>query len=769
MRFWQRIKRPARPADLPPDIYLSLVANLYSDSRTLFIGSMAASVLALITAFRVNEPLIYACAVAIAAVACIRALDMRAFARQRAALTADTAAIWEMRYVTGAAAYVALLGTWCLVAFARTSDEFVHLVSFSTTLAYLVGISGRNFASSRLVNAQIIFASIPMVGAVSLTRDPAYLAFGLILVPFFASLKFISDRLRRTLLDAVIATRDVSLLANRFDTALNNMPHGLCMFDPDGSLVVFNRRLVELLGVQPDVFRRSPSIRDLLRNCAQIGTIAASSVDRVANEFASRLAGTSTGELVIDIRDDRTLVFTFQAMDNGGSVVLAEDVTERKNTEAKIQYLARYDALTGLFNRTSFHEQMERVLASTRRGGTAAVLFVDLDQFKQVNDTLGHPVGDRLLCAVAERLRGIVRESDIIARFGGDEFVVLQYPASGPDQAASLARRIVDVLGTTYEIDGNQVVIGASIGIALAPGDGRDVDLLLKNADMALYRAKSDGRAGWRFFEPDMDVKAQARRNLELDLRNAIANDAFELYYQPIFDLTTRHVSTCEALLRWPHPERGMVSPAEFIPIAEEMGLIVEIGQRVLNKACMECTKWPSDVRVAVNLSPIQFRRGGVTTAVRHALTLSGLHPSRLEIEITESALLHDTQATRVSLQQIRDLGVRISLDDFGTGYSSLSYLHSFPFHKVKIDRSFLQGIETSERSLTLLYGVAHLSAQLGLSVVMEGVETQEQLGLIARQPSINEAQGYLFSRPVASRDIRKLLYARTSLEERVA
>jgi EAL domain-containing protein (putative c-di-GMP-specific phosphodiesterase class I) len=266
-----------------------------------------------------------------------------------------------------------------------------------------------------------------------------------------------------------------------------------------------------------------------------------------------------------------------------------------------------------------------------------------------------------------------------------------------------------------------------------------------------------------------MDVKAQARRSLELDLRNAVANDAFELHYQPIFDLKTRRVATCEALLRWAHPERGMVSPAEFIPIAEEMGLIVEIGQQVLNKACVECTKWPSDVRVAVNLSPIQFRRGGVTTAVRHALTLSGLHASRLEIEITESVLLHDTQSTRVSLQQLRDLGVRISLDDFGTGYSSLSYLHSFPFHKVKIDRSFLIGIENNRRSLTLLHGVAQLSAQLGLSVVMEGVETEQQLSLIRSEPSIDEAQGFLFSRPIASREIRKLLYARTSLAERVA
>jgi predicted signal transduction protein with EAL and GGDEF domain len=303
----------------------------------------------------------------------------------------------------------------------------------------------------------------------------------------------------------------------------------------------------------------------------------------------------------------------------------------------------------------------------------------------------------------------------------------------------------------------------------MGPGDGQDADMLLKNADMALYRAKQDGRAGWRFFEPDMDVKAQARRQLELDLRAALTNDAFEVYYQPLLNLKTMRISTCEALMRWPHPERGMVSPGEFIPIAEEMGLIVEIGNRVLRKACVECTKWPSEVRVAVNLSPIQFRRGDVTAVVREALEASGLAANRLEIEITESVLLQDTQATRACLHQLREMGVRISLDDFGTGYSSLSYLHAFPLDKVKIDRSFLQGIETTERSLTLVHGVARLSADLGLSVVIEGVETHKQLALITRERSVDEAQGFLFSPAIQSRDVRKLLYSRASLMERVA
>jgi diguanylate cyclase (GGDEF)-like protein len=771
MRFWQRLAKLRQPQTPPTEIYISLVDSLFSEARTLFIGSISTTLAVVLTAWTSGEKLLGFCALAMLGVACLRTLDMRVYARQRHTLTtAEAASRWESRYVLGAAAFSLLLGAWCVIAFALTSDPFVQAVSLASNIAYAIGTSGRNFGSSRLVVVQIVCAAAPITIALLSMMDRYYAIYAVLLIAFFVSLKFISDRLRRTLLDAVIATRDVSLLASRFDTALNNMPHGLCMVDAEQRLVVSNRRLTTILGASPDFVRRGVTVRELLQECIRTGLMPNSSAERFIVDVEGRVSGKDDGTLAVDMQDGRVLSFAFQPMMNGGSVMLVEDITERKNAEAKIQHLARFDALTGLPNRTSFRDQMDRTLSMMRRGGTAAVLFVDLDQFKQVNDTLGHPRGDALLCAVAERLRGIVRGSDVVARFGGDEFVVLQSPVKGPEEAASLARRIVDTLGETYEIEGYQVVVGASIGIAMSPGDGKDADQLLKNADMALYRAKSDGRAGWRFFEPDMDVKAQARRNLELDLRTALATDAFEVYYQPLINLKTMRISTCEALMRWPHPERGMVSPAEFIPIAEEMGLIVEIGSRVLRKACIECTKWPSEVRVAVNLSPIQFRRGNVTAAVREALAASGLAPHRLEVEITESVLLHDTEATRTALHQLRDMGVRISLDDFGTGYSSLSYLHNFPLHKIKIDRSFLQGIEASDRSLTLLRGVAHLTAQLGMSVVVEGVETEKQLALITRDGNIDEAQGFLFSKAIASRDIRKLLYSRGSMAtEKVA
>jgi diguanylate cyclase (GGDEF)-like protein len=537
------------------------------------------------------------------------------------------------------------------------------------------------------------------------------------------------------------------------------MPHGLCMLDAEQRLVLANSRLPTLLRLDPSLFQPGVPTRTLLRECVRSGTLSRKGLAKLLRDVETRLLGSGRAPVSVETEHGRALSLTFSSMNDGGSVILVDDVTEQKRAEAQIKYLAHYDALTGLPNRTSFREEVDHVLKVISRIGACAVLFIDLDQFKQVNDTLGHSCGDELLKKVADRLRHIVRETDVIARLGGDEFVVLQSPLDHPDQASLLAQRIVEGLSMPYDLDGLEAVIGACVGIARAPVDGQHADLLLKNADMALYRAKSEGRACWRFFEPGMDAKAKARRKLELDLRNAVAADAFELYYQPLMNLRTNRISTCEALLRWPHAERGMISPVEFIPVAEEMGLIVEIGTSVLRKACLEAMNWPNDVGVAVNLSAIQFRRGDVVKAAQDALKVSGLAPNRLELEITESVLIQDTVATRAVLVRLRALGIKISLDDFGTGYSSLSYLRNFPLDKIKIDRSFLLDIEDNESSRTLLYGVARLSTELGLSVVAEGVETDGQLALIVRDGHIEEAQGFLFSRPVSAKPIRALLY----------
>jgi diguanylate cyclase (GGDEF)-like protein len=575
---------------------------------------------------------------------------------------------------------------------------------------------------------------------------------------FFVAIRRLTSSLQRIYWNAWLAREREAALAGQFDTALNNMPHGLCMFRADERLAVMNRRFSEMMNLSGDLAQRGASAPDIIAACISAGSISAPS----GNMILSEIENSQAKDIITTDPDSargRSLSWTFQPMAGGGAVVLLEDITERRNAEARISHLARYDELTALPNRVNFRDEIERLLAVPHNAGQlSALLFVDLDQFKQVNDTLGHPCGDQLLCAVADRLREMLRPEDFVARFGGDEFVVFQQNIKSAEDAAHLARRIVDHLSERYKIDNHLVEIGASVGIAMT-SSGTSADTLLKNADMALYRAKADGRGTFCFFRDEMAQTVEARRILELDLRKALANEEFELFYQPLINLKSGRIATCEALLRWNHPVRGTVSPADIIPVAEDMGLIVDLGRWILRKACMECMKWPEGVSVAVNFSPQQFHQRDVLSEVRYALEVSGLPAHRLEIEITESSLLRNTQLTHDVLSQLRTIGVRISLDDFGTGYSSLSYLHNFPLQKVKIDRSFLEGID-SDRPLTLLRGVARLSADLGMLVVVEGIETNEQLELISAEGTVTEAQGYLFSRPVPAVRVRQLLNA---------
>ena len=446
---------------------------------------------------------------------------------------------------------------------------------------------------------------------------------------------------------------------------------------------------------------------------------------------------------------------------------LLEHLAARQKLEAQLTHMAHHDGLTALPNRVLFRQEMERELARARGGEAVAVLCIDLDHFKRVNDTLGHAAGDALLQGAAERLRACVRETDIVARLGGDEFAIVQVQAEQPRAATVLAERLIADLSRPFDIDGHQVVVGASVGIALAPSDGTDADQLMKSADMALYRAKADGRGVLRYFESEMDAKMQARRALELDLRKALVEHEFELFYQPIVDLQSNRVSGFEALLRWNHPTQGLISPADFIPIAEDMGLITPLGEWVLRQACREAAGWPERVKVAVNLSPAQFKSKALALVVTTALADSGLAPDRLELEITESVLLQDNDTVRGVLHQLRQLGVRISMDDFGTGYSSLSYLRSFPFDKIKIDQSFVRDMGQHDDSIAIVRAVAGLGRNLGMSTTAEGVETNEQLGRL-REEGCTEVQGYLFSRPLPASEVPRLL-AQIQLQMRSA
>ena len=554
----------------------------------------------------------------------------------------------------------------------------------------------------------------------------------------------------------------------RFDAALNNMTHGLCMFDADMRLTVLNKRYYEMFGLSPDVIKPGKTVRDVLAHSVALGNYRHLGVtaDELYDAYVRML---NAGDTTVHrhLANGRIIRITHERMAQGGWVAIYEDVTERHRAEAHIAHMARHDALTDLPNRVLFRERMAEGLSRVEGfGETLAVICLDLDNFKGVNDTLGHPIGDRLLGTIAERIRSAAGDDDTVARLGGDEFAVLQCNASARS-AEKLARQLVAVISEPVEIDGHEINSGVSIGIALAPNDGTAADHLMKCADLALYRAKAEGRATFRFFEPDMDARIQARRALELDLRRALGAGEFFLVYQPQINLASNELIAMEALLRWTHGERGSVPPSEFIPLAEEMGLIVPLGEWVLREACKECARWPDPIKIAVNLSPVQFRNRGLVAMVTHALAAARLAPHRLELEITEAVLLQDDEAIVTMLHQLRELGVRISMDDFGTGYSSLSYLRSFPFDKIKIDRSFIKDVERDRDSASIIRAIAGLGASLGIETTAEGIETEEQLDLV-RRAGCTEMQGYLVSRPLPACDLPALM-ARYRREERAA
>ena len=533
--------------------------------------------------------------------------------------------------------------------------------------------------------------------------------------------------------------------------ALERMPHGMCAFDGNDRLVLANAHYRKIWSLPEDLVRPGATFREIMD--ATPGRETAASRERGAPPPGS--VGTRQREWQLD--DGRIIEVVVSRRADGSCVALHEDVTERRRTQERISFLARHDLLTGLPNRTVLREELDRALAAARRGETLALLCLDLDRFKPVNDTYGHAVGDELLRQVAARLRECVREVDVVARMGGDEFAVVQRRGSQPYGSTRLAQRIIDVLTKPFDVEGHVVHIGTSVGIALAPDDGRDPETLQRNADLALYRAKNDGRGTFGYFEPAMNHRIEARRGIENDLRSAIAESRLHLVHQPRIDLADGRVIGVEALLRWAHPERGTVSPAEFIPLAEETGLIVPIGRWVLEQACRDALSWPAHVPVAVNVSAVQFARGSVLPDVLAALAATGLPPRRLELEVTESSMIKDAASALSVLHTLREKGVRVALDDFGTGYSSLSHLRSFPFDHLKIDRSFVRDAPERPDLRAIIRGATVLASGMQMQTTAEGVETKEQMRIV-RALGCNSAQGYLFSRPVAAEQIPGLI-----------
>ena len=549
--------------------------------------------------------------------------------------------------------------------------------------------------------------------------------------------------------------RRLLLEKQRLDMAVNNMTHGLLLFDALQRLVLVNDRYIEMFEVSRDVVKPGCTLRQLIQHRKETGTFHGD-VEQYCTSFVERLKEGTTARVTVNAAAGRIVQLLYHPLSDGGWVTTLEDITERRRSEERIAHMAHYDPLTELPNRLLFRERLAQALQQIDRDLQIAVLYIDIDGFKTVNDSLGHSVGDELLKGIAGRLSACIGGSGLVARLGGDEFAVLQTAVKSKSDVMELVERIYQTIREPYDCMGHQLMTDASIGIALASAADSDLEQLVKNADLAMYDAKAAGRRTHRFFDPSLEARAKSRHLLELDLRQAVAEQDFEIHYQPILDLHSGEIAGCEALLRWRHPERGFVSPAEFIPVAEDIGVIDEIGEWVLNAACIEAASWPSSVNIAVNVSPTQFRSRTLALKVAAALARSGLSPERLELEVTEAVLIRDHEAAAETQGQLRALGVSIALDDFGTGYSSLSYLHRFHFDKIKIDRSFISDLSEA-KSRSILRAALGIAASQNVITTAEGVETEEQRRLLI-DLGCTQMQGFLFSPARPASEVRALL-----------
>ena len=665
-----------------------------------------------------------------------------------------------------------LLGTVLAAAAVRTSRLPSPRLARLAPLLLTVAICGLHFTAMAAVSiypstAVTVSASTFDSGALAIAVTAAI---SLILLSGFGVLSFerklarvqlaeaeqraaLADQVLRGAAEREALTVKLRHEAELSSAALENMIHGLSVFDEGGRLVTFNRHYAELYGIPAQLLVAGTPYSEIRDHLVAGGTLhdTTEEYDRVVQ--AARVAG---GQFEVELPDGRLIEVRLRPMPSGGWLGTHEDVTEARRFVGEIAFLASHDTLTGLPNRVTFADRLADALVEAKDHGLA-VLTIDLDRFKEVNDTLGHPCGDRILKDAAERLRQLAAEGDVVTRLGGDEFATLHFDVTDPAAAGELAGRIIDALDRPFEFEGHTVVIGASVGISMAPRDSTEGEDLLKMSDLALYRAKNEARGTFRFFEPGMDARLRERRELEADLRVAIREGQFEVHYQPLLELATGTIGGFEALVRWRHPVRGMIQPIDFIPIAEDTNLIIPIGEWVLRQACRDAARWPDDVKVAVNLSPAQFKRGDLIAVTMSALAAANLAPERLELEITESVLLHDEAWVRSLLERLKALGVRIALDDFGTGYSSLSYLRSFPFTKIKIDRSFVSDLVGTPDALAIIQATIQLSEKLGLETTAEGVETVEQLDILASE-GCTQAQGYHISRPVPAAHVEELL-----------
>jgi diguanylate cyclase (GGDEF)-like protein/PAS domain S-box-containing protein len=605
----------------------------------------------------------------------------------------------------------------------------------------------RGFLAALLLTLAIVSHHFTAMGAVEVIADPTQYIRPFSLDPGSLALAVAGAAvlILGLSLAGALADRRVQERGQQFVNAVNNMSHGIVMFDASERLVVCNDRYIEMYGLSRDQVKRGTTLRELLQRRNAAGLLARDP-DEHRLEILRKINSGEVMNAVVERADGHAIAVTSCPMPGGSWVSTHEDVTDRRRAEAQIEYLKHHDALTSLFNRLSFDAKLQEQLGQAAEHKAAfAVLCIDLDRFKEVNDVFGHATGDALLQELARRMQDAVGDA-LLARLSGDEFAVIAAAATQPAKAAALAERLLASFANELTINAQPLRIGLSIGVAMFPEDGMDADTLMANADAALYRAKAEGRRTIRFFEAAMDQRLREHRALQLDLRVVIERDELKLYFQPEARVKG-DVVAFEALARWHHPIRGLILPSIFVPLAEESGLIIAIGEWVLREACREAASWSEPIRVGVNLSPVQFRHGDLPTLVHSILLETGLAASRLELEVTEGVLIDDFARTVSILRRLKALGVRIAMDDFGTGYSSLSYLQTFPFDKIKIDQRFISNLNHDAQSATIVRAVIGLARGLDIPVVAEGVETKEQLEFLAAE-KCDQVQGYLIGRP---------------------
>jgi diguanylate cyclase (GGDEF)-like protein len=734
---------------IPADVYLSFVRSLYGNRMTLRAGMVAHVVICLAIYFKVDDPFYVVCAGIIFSLWLIRSMSMRWFDKVEFSVDdRDAIAVWEKRYILGAGLVTLTLGTMAGYSLLVTRDAFSEIAAVSVTMGTMVSVVGRNYGSKINVDVISLAACMPILMSLFMLQDIYMAVLALLIIPLITTTRSMANGVREFLYDNVMSHREIAIIADRFNTALNNMPHGLFMLDSANRIVVANKKATELLKVPSRQTLRNHTLNAVLRYGVHRSVVSSDQAKVIQRQLDSLIEGRESRALVY-FSDELYLEFSAKRRSNKGVVLIFEDVTQRVRAEEKIVYMARYDSLTGLSNRGYFSEIVDKLVKEMADDEKFALVVLDLDDFKHVNDTSGHLTGDRLLCALSARLNGVADKRMTLSRFGGDEFVIFVRDVRDEAQINEMMSNLFDSLRGTYLVDGNKIFVSLSAGVVVgSKADFRLDDMQIK-ADLALYETKHNDKNTWTIFAEEMDDKYTRRQKLKSALREAVRERAFSVVYQPMFTADTIQVACCEALSRWYHPEFGAVSPADYIPLAEEMGIVGEVTRHMLTVACRDCATWTNGASVSVNLSANDLRNRDIVDIIMEALRSAGLDASRLQVEVTESAFVQDASKAKAILKDLRSKGITIAIDDFGTGYSSLSYLNVLPLNKIKIDRSFVSDITSDERTLKLLKGVVHLSRELGLEIVVEGVETEDQLELIRSTNSADLIQGFIFGMPM--------------------